>query len=76
MPIEFSLLLRKPVKLTNCPRCGEPFEPFLRGQVQRTKRSWFGLGRRRPYCALICWACKEIVGYEDPEGGFERTVGD
>ncbi len=46
-----------------CPRCGEFFEPFLRRQVQRSKR-WFFVGRRRPYCALICRSCKEIVGYE------------
>jgi hypothetical protein len=47
-----------------CPKCkATPFMPFLRGQVQRHPRRWL-VGPRRPYCALICWECKEIVGYE------------
>lgn len=68
MPIECSQLQGKPNRLTHCPKCEKPFIPFLRGQVQRSGRKWF-IGRRQPYCALICWACKEIVGYEYPAGG-------
>lgn len=50
--------------IEKCPKCGaEPFDPFLRGQVQRRKFKWF-LWDPWPYCALICWNCKEIVGYE------------
>jgi hypothetical protein len=62
MPIEYLLLKNAPVPLSVCPKCGERFEPFLRGMVQRGGgwRFW----RKRPTCALICWACKEIVGYE------------
>ncbi len=66
MPIEFTILEDATVPLQECSRCGcRPFRPFLRGQVQRARR-WFGLGPRRPYCALICSVCKSIVGYEYP----------
>lgn len=67
MPIESAQLEGKPSKLTNCPKCDAPFEPFLRGQVQRSARKWI-IGPRQPYCALICRACKEIVGFEYPAG--------
>lgn len=64
MPIECALLRGQPVPIEKCPKCGaEPFDPFLRGQVQRRKFKWFLWGPW-PYCALICWNCKEIVGYE------------
>jgi len=53
--------------MTRCPKCHEPFEAFLPGQVYRSGfRAWFRwffLGRPIEY-ALICRACKEIVGYE------------
>jgi hypothetical protein len=62
MPIEYTLLKDKPIPLKDCPYCGEPFEPFLRGQVQSALRRFF----KRPYCALICWECKAVVGYEKP----------
>ena len=70
MPVEYVLLKDAPVPLGSCPRCHvRPFHPFLRGQVQRSEW-WFRWGWppwwSRPYCALICWACKDIVGYEDP----------
>ena len=52
-----------------CPVCNAiPFEPFLRGQVHRSPYRWGLLGMllrwMRPHSALICWACKSIVGYE------------
>jgi hypothetical protein len=50
-----------------CPACGNRFEPFLRFQVGRRPWPWWNLlclGPPRPFLALICWACKEIVGYE------------
>lgn len=65
MPIESASLKDKPCPIgLNCPKCGEIFEPFLRGQVQRSPRKFIFFGPRRPNCALICWACKEIIGYE------------
>lgn len=74
MPIECRLLLVVPVKFTKCPRCKiEPFEPYLRGSVQRSKRKWFGIGPKRDYCAVICSHCKAIVGYESPEGWMENA---
>ncbi len=64
MPIEYTLLRDAPVPLTHCPACGDrPFDPFMRGMVQRSKRKWF-IGPKRPYCALICSKCKEIVTHE------------
>jgi hypothetical protein len=69
MPIEALLLDTKASPLARCPRCGDqPFDPFMRGQVQRSPRSLFSWPpfRYRRYCALICWACKNIVGYEWP----------
>lgn len=67
MPSEYLLLKNKPVPFAFCPRCGDaPFEPFLRGQVQRFKRKWLGFGPPQDYCALICYKCKNVVGYESP----------
>jgi phage terminase large subunit GpA-like protein len=63
MPIECELLAGRPVPFVLCPKCGEIFHPFLRGMVQRRTHRWFFWGAW-PYCALICWDCKEIVGYE------------
>jgi hypothetical protein len=69
MPIESAVLLYQPSPIERCPRCGvAPFEPFLRGQVQRGRWSLLKL-EIRPYCTLICSACKEIVGYEHPLTG-------
>ncbi len=71
MPIEVTLLDGKR-SLDECPACGDrPFRPFLRGQVQRSSRTWFGFGKRRPYVALICWSCKKLVAYEDPKRPVE-----
>jgi hypothetical protein len=72
MPIEAVRLANEPPSLEQCPKCGaQPFSPFMRGQVQKSGlglllefwRAW--RQKRAPrYCAVICWACKEIVGYE------------
>jgi hypothetical protein len=64
MPIECSQLEGTRQPLDKCPRCGAyPFRAFMRGQVQRWP--WkFLLWGKRPYCAVICWECKNIVGYE------------
>lgn len=72
MPREYTLLCGRPVPLENCPKCGaRPFDPFLRGLVQKTGigflvELWRAWREKRParYCALICWDCKEIVDYE------------
>ena len=63
MPTEFALLKNEPPTYTECPKCKhKPFENFLRGQVQRGKK-WFWL-IKRPYCVVICYNCKEILGHE------------
>jgi hypothetical protein len=73
MPIEFMVLKDQPSPLEKCPRCGvEPFEPFLRGMIQRRKWDLINLCIR-PYCTLICTTCKEIVGHEHPITG-EITI--
>jgi len=59
-PIEALIADNLPNPLRWCPRCRRPFSPFMRGQV--TRFGWFGLRRR--VWALICWACKDIVGWE------------
>lgn len=77
MPLEALVSSGMAVPLEVCPKCGKPFEPFMRGQVTRSpwtfRRWWFR--RRADIWALICWACKEIVGYEaiplPPEDGGE-----
>jgi hypothetical protein len=67
MPTEFMLLQHETEPFAKCPKCGvEPFESFLRGMVQRRKRKWFLFGREWPYCSIICWKCKEIVGHQHP----------
>lgn len=53
----------KPVPFVKCPKCDRDFEPFMRGQVMRTFFLPWKWGRRDIW-ALICWRCKEIVGYE------------
>ncbi len=62
MPIEYALLKNQRVPFVVCPKCEEFFEPFQRGLVRSFWRKIFGM----KYCALICWQCKEIVGYEKP----------
>lgn len=63
-PIEVEQLSGAPPRLEWCPICACPFLPFMRGQVQ----SWWRRLFNRPYCCLICWSCKRIVGYEHPDG--------
>jgi len=60
-PIQAITSRSMPPPLVECPNCRYPFEPFMRGQVARF--SWFGLRKR--IWAVICRACKEIVGYEE-----------
>ena len=61
MPLEFAQLKDHPCPFDRCPSCGaEPFDQFMRGLVQSTWRRWL----RLPYCAIICWNCKRIVGRE------------
>jgi len=73
MPIEYDLLKDYPMSLEICPKCGaDPFRQFLRGQIQRCKRKWL-IGSKQDYCAVICWGCKAIVGYESPLMEMERA---
>jgi hypothetical protein len=62
MPIEVLVLSARPEPMEFCPRCGSRFHSFLRGEVQTGWRKWLGLA----YCAVICRACREIVGREKP----------
>ncbi len=62
---EYVALKDAPYALEVCPKCGTPFPEFLRGCVQRSKR-FLGFLWKRPYCAIICHGCKEIIGYENP----------
>ncbi len=75
MPRECDTLARQAAPIERCPSCGHtPFDPFLYGQVQRSPFPWWTwlipLGplfvKERPYCSLICWGCKEIVGHVHP----------
>lgn len=65
MPLEYSALKDEVKPLEICPKCKAIFEPFLRGLVQRMwKRKYIFFGKYEGYCAVICRACKEIVGWE------------
>ena len=65
MPIECRLFMNVPLSDIKCPRCGVSSNGFMRGQVQRSKR-FLGFLWRRPYCAIICHVCKDIIGHESP----------
>jgi hypothetical protein len=65
MPSECTLLKHYPYALEICPKCGASFPEFLRGQIQRSKRVLWILWKR-PYCAVICHVCKEVIGWEQP----------
>ena len=79
MPWEAAALKNAPYPQVACPVCGVfPLEPFLRGQVQRAKRNlvvrWLGWLpipwlAPRPYCAIICDKCHNVVGWEAPPNG-------
>ncbi len=82
VPEEAVSLHSQPPPFTACPECGgtigegnifKPETLFMRGMVQRSKRPWYAPWRTRPYCAVICPHCKEIVGYEEPGGAFLAT---
>ena len=65
MPIEYKLFMNVPLSDIKCPRCKVSSNGFMRGQVQRSKR-FLSFLWRRPYCAIICHVCKDIIGYESP----------
>jgi len=60
MPKEFLTYRNREEIYLTCPKCQEPFEHFLRGLVQ----SFFRQITFRPYVAIICRSCKEIIGWE------------
>jgi hypothetical protein len=62
MPIEYDLLRFKKYAKGKCPKCGQEFPEFLRGQVQSKWRKIL----RLKYCAIICHSCKKIIGWEKP----------
>ncbi len=68
MPAEVEELRGKPYIFETCPKCGQPFSEFLRGQVQRSPR-FLGFLWQRSYCAVICHKCKEIIGWEHQQKG-------
>jgi hypothetical protein len=57
---EYLRLKDAPYPIKICPKCQSAFSPFLRGLIKSYWRGWF---RMKSSC-LICYACKEIVGYE------------
>jgi predicted nucleic-acid-binding Zn-ribbon protein len=65
MPIESEILSKYPYVFEKCPKCGASFPEFMRGQVQRNRRFLWILWNR-PYCAVICHKCNEIIGWEEP----------
>ena len=71
MPIEATLLRDAPVEDKPCPKCGAyPIVPMMRGIVQRRKWTiqcgWPPRKVSRPYCAVICEECKEVIAWEEP----------
>ena len=64
MPIEYALLKDKPLAMGKCPKCEARDPNFMRGLVQRPKR-FLWIFWKRPYCAVICHECKEIIGWEE-----------
>lgn len=68
MPIECVQLKDEPFSFEKCPKCGAGWPEFMRGQVQRSKR-FLGFLWKRPYCAVICHKCKNIIGWESPPKG-------
>jgi hypothetical protein len=83
LPDEAVSLCDQEPPLPSCPVCkgeihsgkiDEPGTPFLRGMVQRSRRPWYAPWRTRPYCAVICPHCKEVIGYEEPGGGGFEPV--
>ena len=65
MTVEYKLLKGEPSAIPTCTKCGY-FEPnFMRGMIQRSERL-FGFLWNRPYCAVICNKCKNIIGWEYP----------
>jgi len=67
MPIEYDQLKDAPLPLSRCPSCEEvPFATMFRGIVQRRKKKYPPFSAVRPYCAVICAHCGEVVGYEMP----------
>lgn len=71
MPIEYKLFMNVPLSDIKCPRCGVSSNGFMRGQVQRSKR-FLGFLWRRPYCAIICHVCKDIIGHESPPNATDH----
>ncbi len=73
MPREYIQLYHAPSPMETCPHCHEPFNPAMRGCVQRSPwdapwvwlMSWWH-GTPFPYCSLICERCMDVVGYEAP----------
>lgn len=58
----------EPTAILECPLCRKPFKPFMRGEVTRAgtwAHFWARITRKPfPTSALICWECKQIVGFE------------
>jgi hypothetical protein len=80
MPEEAVALEKLPPPFIRCIYCAgqirggawhEPCTLWMRGQVRRSKRSWWPPFRKRPYCAVICPHCRRHLGWEDLEGNYE-----
>lgn len=78
MSIEHILLKDQIYPKETCPKCyatgiNRPEYQFLRGMVQRNKY-FLGFLWKRKYCAVICFNCKEIIGWESPEDYWPNGV--
>ena len=58
-----------PTGIESCPVCAQPFKPFRRYEVSQVSQgslkrfaNWFY--GKPTQTALICWKCKEIIGWE------------
>lgn len=72
MPIESFLLKEELFPYSICPNCNNQFDQLMRGQVHRRKRDF--LFRKRPYCAVICRRCRNIVGWEYPPPNYPEII--
>jgi|SRR5210317_79318 len=80
MPEEKTILERLPPPFIRCIYCAgeirkgtqnQPCTLYMRGEVQRSKRSWWPPFRKRPYCAVFCPHCRRHLGWENLHGEFE-----
>jgi hypothetical protein len=63
---EFKFIHIASTPLERCPKCGQLLWKY-KSKLDRAK--WLRMGNHGPMAngsALLCWCCKDIVGYEIP----------